>query len=55
MFYSLASLCVVAKELGVGIAIALALVATAYGLSGQFIDGGLPMADSILSITGPVS
>ena len=43
----------VAKKLGVGIAIALALVATAYGLSGQFIDGGLPMADSILSITGP--
>lgn len=43
----------VAKELGVGVAIALSLVATAYGLSGQFIDGGLPMADTMLSITGP--
>ena len=43
----------VAKEFGVGVAIALSLVATAYGLSGQFIDGGLPMADTMLSITGP--
>lgn len=43
----------IAKEFGVGVALALSLVATAYGLSGQFIDGGLPMADSILSITGP--
>ena len=43
----------IAKEFGGGVALALSLVATAYGLSGQFIDGGLPMADSILSITGP--
>ena len=44
----------VAKELGVGFAIILAMVAMAYGLLGSNEAFSLPYADSVLAMTGPM-
>ena len=44
----------VADKLGVGFAALVAAVAVAYGLSGEMGGLDLPMADSVLAVTGPM-